>query len=69
MTDASGEFFSYQPYLGGVFTVTFQEADCSSNAWFDQNCDYYKKGYSGIVSPPARAVRVPQEGILEFTWK
>jgi uncharacterized protein YgiM (DUF1202 family) len=67
-TDANGEFFSYQPYLGGVFTVTFKEADCSSNAWYDQNCDYYKKGYMGIVSPPSRAVRVPQEGILEFTW-
>ncbi|MGB7539135.1 MAG: SH3 domain-containing protein [Anaerolineales bacterium] len=69
MTDASGEFFSYQPYMGGVFTVTFKEADCSSNAWYDLQCIYYKKGYMGIVAPPARAVRLPQEGTLEFTWK
>jgi len=68
MTDASGEFFSYQPYRSGIFTVTFKEADCSSNAWYDQNCDYYKKGYMGTVKPPAQNVRLPQEGILEFTW-
>jgi hypothetical protein len=69
MTDANGELFSYQPYLGGIFTVTFKEADCSSNAWYDLECIYYKKGYMGIVEPPARAVRLPQEGTLEFTWK
>jgi len=68
-TDPTGEFYSFLPYFGGVWTVTFSKADCSSNVWFDKECEYYKNGYSGIVSPPARAVRLPQEGILEFTWK
>jgi uncharacterized protein YgiM (DUF1202 family) len=68
-TDPTGEFYSFLPYFGGVWTVTFSKADCSSNVWFDRECEYYKKGYLGIVSPPARAVRLPQEGILEFTWK
>jgi hypothetical protein len=68
-TDPSGEFYSFLPYSGGVWTVTFKEADCSSIVWYDKECNYYKKGYSGIVSPPSRAVRLPQDGILEFTWK
>jgi hypothetical protein len=68
-TDASGEFYSFLPYTGGVWTVTFKEADCASLVWYDKECQYYQKGYSGIVSPPSRAVRLPQEGILDFTWK
>ncbi|MBN2086709.1 MAG: SH3 domain-containing protein [Anaerolineales bacterium] len=69
LTDSGGEFFSYLPYTGGVWTVTHNAVACDSIVWFDSTCTYYKKGYSGIVEPPARDVRLPQEGILEFTWK
>jgi hypothetical protein len=68
-TDSNGEFFSFLPFFGGVWTVTFNAVACDSNVWYDTSCEYYKKGYMGIVEPPSRAVRLPQEGILEFTWK
>ncbi|MBN1438529.1 MAG: SH3 domain-containing protein [Anaerolineales bacterium] len=68
VTDANGEFYSFQPYKGGVWTVTFTGVACESNAWLDAGCTYYKEGYRGAVEPLARDVRLPQEGILEFTW-
>jgi len=69
LTDSSGVFYSYLPYMGGVWTVTHNAVACDSIVWFDAQCEYYKKGYLGIVEPPARDVRLPQDGILEFTWK
>jgi uncharacterized protein YgiM (DUF1202 family) len=68
-TDSNGEFYSFLPYKGGVWTVTFNAVACDSNVWKDAECTYYKEGYQGIVEPPAQDVRLPQTDILQFTWK
>jgi uncharacterized protein YgiM (DUF1202 family) len=69
-TDSSGEFFSYLPgTAGGVWTVTFTAVECDSNVWADAGCKTYKEGYQGILSPLAIDVRLPQTGLMEFTWK
>jgi hypothetical protein len=69
VTDSNGEFFSFLPYTGGVWTVTHKGIACESNVWMDPDCMYYKEGYRGIVQPPAADVLLPQTDILEFTWK
>ena len=69
VTDGDGEFYSYMPYTGGVWTVTHKGIACESNVWSGPDCAYYKEGYRGVVQPPAADVRLPQTDILEFTWK
>jgi uncharacterized protein YraI len=70
VSDADGKFYSYMPLsASGVWTVTYSGIACDSNVWKDSECKAYKEGYTGNVDPPAQDVRLPQQGLLTFTWK
>ncbi len=70
VSDASGEFYAFlPPGASGTWTVTQNAVGCKSNVWADESCNTYKPGYIGTVEPKTRTVTLPQDGVLEFTWK
>lgn len=70
VSDASGEFFAFLPTgASGAWTVTQNAVSCKGNVWANESCSAYKPGYVGTVEPKTQTVTLPQDGVLEFTWK
>jgi hypothetical protein len=70
MTDADGDFYSFLPEnAAGVWAISYDSIACNSSVWAGSNCTSYREGYTGMVEPASREVTLPQNEILQFTWR